>query len=475
MLFNSFDFGFFLCLVYALYWLIGVKHRKAQNGLLLVSSYVFYGLWDWRFLLLLIGSSLVDYLAGLSLYRAQKTISKRLILFGSLLWNLGVLALFKYFNFFLDSFVGLFGLEIGSSYAFWNVAIPVGLSFYTFQTISYTVDVYKNRISPTKDLLSFLCFVSFFPQLVAGPIERAKDLIPQFTHARKFDYRHSIWGLRQILWGLFKKVIIAEKLGFGVSLVFDNPEGYHVISIVFALVLFCFQIYCDFSGYTDIAIGTARLFGFNLSRNFNLPYLAKSLTEFWQRWHITLTRWFTDYVYVPLVLSVPSATKGRKAWGLFLTMVLIGLWHGANWTFIVFGLFNGLVLIAERIPYRGKNNYLLRSLNAAPRLVGLFYVFGLSTISALLFRSSELNQAWDMGMRILQLKTDGAFNSLIGIKIWYLLAMLAIEVLSRNWEFPLQYIERKLPRPLRWALYYLLIFVLIRYAEPKEAFIYFQF
>lgn len=475
MLFNSFDFGFFLCLVYSLYWLIGVKRRRSQNILLLVSSYVFYGLWDWRFLFLLIGSSLVDYLAGRSLARTERPFNRKLILWASLLWNLGVLAIFKYFNFFLESFTGLFGMELDGTYTFWNIAIPLGLSFYTFQTISYTVDVYKRRIPPTKNLLDFLCFVSFFPQLVAGPIERAKDLIPQFTQARKFDYRQSIWGLRQILWGLFKKVIVAEKLGLAVSMVFANPEGYHFATIIYALVLFCFQIYCDFSGYTDIAIGTARLFGFNLSRNFNLPYLAKSLTEFWQRWHITLTRWFTDYVYVPLVQSVPSATKGRKAWGLFLTMVLIGLWHGANWTFIVFGLFNGLVLIVERIPFSGKNNYLLRSLNGAPRLVGLFYVFVLFTISALLFRSADLNQVWDMGIRILQLKTDGVFNSLIGIKIWYLLAMLAAEVLSRNWEFPLQYIERKFPRPLRWALYYLLIFVLIRYAEPKEAFIYFQF
>ena len=475
MLFNSFDFGFFLCLVYALYWIVGVRRRKAQNGLLLVASYIFYGLWDWRFLFLLIGSSLVDYLAGRSLQITHKPLNRRLILWTSLVWNLGVLALFKYFNFFLDSFSALFGLEMDGAYTFWNIAIPVGLSFYTFQTISYTVDVYKKRITPTKDLLTFLCFVSFFPQLVAGPIERAKDLIPQFELPRKFDYRQSIWGLRQILWGLFKKIIIAEKLGLAVTMVFADPGGFHFLSILFALLLFCFQIYCDFSGYTDIAIGTARLFGFRLSKNFDLPYLARSLTEFWQRWHITLTRWFTDYVYVPIVQSVPSATKGRKAWGLFLTMALIGLWHGANWTYILFGLFNGAILILERVPLKGKPKFLLRLLNKAPSLVSMVYVFVIFLVSALLFRAVDLAQVATIGKRILSFRTDGVLNSLIGYKLWYLPVMLLAEYLTRHWDFPLQYIERRIPRPLRWATYYLLIFIIIRYAEPKEAFIYFQF
>jgi len=436
---------------------------------------VFYGLWDWRFLFLLVGSSLVDYLAGLALDKTDSKGIRKLILLSSLLWNLGVLAIFKYYNFFLDSFSNLFGLELTAGYAFWNIAIPVGLSFYTFQTISYTVDVYKGRIKPTRNLLTFLCFVSFFPQLVAGPIERARDLIPQFEHKRKFDYRQSIWGLRQILWGLFKKVIIAEKLGLAVSLVFADPGGYHFISIIYALLLFCFQIYCDFSGYTDIAIGTARLFGFRLSKNFNLPYLSRSLTEFWQRWHITLTRWFTDYVYVPIVQSVPKATKGRKAWGLFLTMTLIGLWHGANWTFVLFGLFNGLILIAERIPIGGKPKYFLRYLNRTNPLVSMLYVFLVFCISALLFRSTDVAQVIEIGNRIFYLKTDGAFNSLIGYKIWYLPAMLAVEWLTREWDFPLQYLERRMPRLIRWVIYYSMIFIMIRYAEPREAFIYFQF
>ncbi len=267
-----------------LYWAVGFKRIKAQNAILLIASYYFYGLWDWRFLLLIIASSLIDYFAALAIKRTDENKRRKLYLYTSILWNLGVLFLFKYYNFFIDEFALLFNMHQGE-YAFssLNLILPIGLSFYTFQTMSYTIDVYKNRIAPTNNLLNFLCFVGFFPQLVAGPIEKASDLLPQFSKKRSFDREEVKDGLRQILWGLFKKMVIADNAAYIVNMVYASPENYGSLSILYASLLFFFQVYCDFSGYSDIAIGSAKLFGFKLSKNFNIPYLAKSVTDFWQR------------------------------------------------------------------------------------------------------------------------------------------------------------------------------------------------
>ncbi|MAP53366.1 MBOAT family O-acyltransferase [Altibacter sp.] len=474
MLFNSFDFGFFLVIVYALYWSIGTHRRKAQNTLLLIGSYVFYGLWDWRFLFLLLGSSFIDFFAGQLLQRSTQAPYRKLILWSSLLWNLGVLVIFKYFNFFTEGFTQLFSISEGS-YGFWNVVIPIGLSFYTFQTMTYTIDVYRKRIAPTKNILNFLCFVSFFPQLVAGPIERASHLLPQFENNRTFDLKVTKEGLRQILWGLFKKILVADKLGLAVTMVFSAPDEYGWFMLIFAAVLFCFQVYCDFSGYTDIAIGTAKLFGFSLSKNFNLPYLAKSMTEFWQRWHITLTQWFTDYVYLPFVRSAKRVTISLRTTGMLLTMFLVGLWHGANWTFIAFGIFNGVILALERIPFFPNRGTLRKRLQAAPWLFSLGYVFVMFTISSVFFRSDSISEAWFILQRIFSFTQDTRITSLIGVKLLYLVFLLIAEMLTRTKDFPLQQLEFKLKKPLRWAMYYVAIVLLIRYAEPKEAFIYFQF
>ncbi|HQU66379.1 MAG TPA: MBOAT family O-acyltransferase [Flavobacteriaceae bacterium] len=475
MLFNSFDFGMFLVVTFFTYWAIGSHRPKAQNLFLLVGSYFFYAVWDWRFLGLLIGSSLIDYLAGLLLDRFQVKSKRLLTLWTSIFWNLGILFTFKYFNFFVSSFENLFHLESTAPYNFWNVAIPVGLSFYTFQTMSYTIDVYRKNIKPTHNLLNFLCFVSFFPQLVAGPIERAKHLLPQFQKIRSFNPVQAKEGLRQILWGLFKKIIVAEKLGIAVQLVFENPAQYNSVTTVFAIVLFCFQVYCDFSGYTDIAIGTAKLFGFQLSKNFNLPYLAKSISELWQRWHITLTRWFTDYVYIPWVKSTGRKSAGMRSLGLVMTMALVGLWHGAQWTFIAFGVFNGFILLLERIPIFKSRATLQQVLQKVPRVFSLFYVFLMFTISGLLFRSQNMTQAMVLLKRIFTFSMDGALTTLIGWKLGYLCFMILAEMLFQNKAFPLQKLEEWMPKPLRWAVYYILIFIIVRYAEPKEAFIYFQF
>ena len=326
------------------YWAVGFKRIKAQNIVLLVASYIFYGLWDWRFLSLIIASSFVDYLAGRAIGASGSKKFKKLYLFLSIVWNLGVLFIFKYYNFFAEGFANLFHLSTqGHTYNSLDIILPVGLSFYTFQTMSYTIDVYRNRIRPTQNVLNFLCFVSFFPQLVAGPIERARSLLPQFNKQRIFERSLVVDGLRQMLWGLFMKMVVADNVALAVNTIYSEPDSFGSLSLLYASILFFFQIYCDFAGYSNIAIGSAKLFGFNLSKNFNIPYLSRSVAEFWQRWHITLTKWFTDYVYAPLIQSWKRSYVSRTI-ALFITMTLIGLWHGANWTFIFLVCFRPLPL-----------------------------------------------------------------------------------------------------------------------------------
>lgn len=475
MLFNSFDFGFFLVIVYIVYWTIGTKRRRNQNVLLLVASYLFYGLWDWRFLALLVASSLLDYYAGKAMESTVHQARRKLYLWISILWNLGILFTFKYFDFFIDNFYHLFSIEqVSGPWNTWEIIIPLGLSFYTFQTMSYSIDVFQKKLAPSNNLLEFLCFVSFFPQLVAGPIERAKKLLPQFEKKREFDLETTKEGLRQILWGLFKKILVADKLGIAVSTIFAEPEAYGSISLIYAGVLFSFQVYCDFSGYSDIAIGTAKLFGFKLSKNFKIFYLSKSLTELWRNWHITLTQWFTDYVYVPFVQHAKKVTRARRMLGLVLTMLLVGLWHGANWTFVAFGLFNGLFLVIERVPI-SKGKSLLRILKNAPIAVSLLYTYSLYTILCIFFRSENIGQAFLILKRIFTFTPDEHLSTIIGTKLIYLLVMIIAEISTRKWDFPLQHIQLHLPKPIRWVTYYIIIFFIIRYAEPTQSFIYFHF
>ena len=476
MLFNSLDFGLFLVIVFSMYWIIGAKHRVAQNVLILLASYVFYGLWDWRFLSLLIGSSLIDYIAAKFIHSTENTAKRKFWLIFSLFWNIGILFTFKYMNFFLDSFHRLFGSGLlPQEFSIWNVIIPVGLSFYTFQTMSYSIDVYRRKLRPTNNLLNFLCYVSFFPQLVAGPIERASFLLPQFEKRRKFNLQDSKEGLRQILWGLFKKILVADKLGIAVTMVFDNPDGYGFITLSYAAILFSFQVYCDFSGYTDIAIGTARLFGFKLHINFRIPYLAKSMTQFWQRWHITLTKWFTDYVYLPLIRKYKKLGSWSRIWALLITMSLVGLWHGANWTFICFGVFNGFMLVMERIPMGNTKRSLARILPTRSRWITVVYFFALTSISSIFFRAYNIGDAWIILKRIFTLTGDQELSLLIGVKISFLVLLIVAELLTRHKEFPLQQLEKRFSRPIRWVIYYVFVVLIIRFYEPLKTFIYFQF
>lgn len=477
MLFNSFDFGVFLVLVYLLYWGIGVNRRKAQNILLLLASYFFYGFWDWRFLSLIIASSLIDFYAAKAIEATSKVQLRKLYLWGSILWNLGVLFIFKYYNFFIESFSSLFSMPLVSEgFTIWNVIIPVGLSFYTFQTISYTIDVYRGKMKATTNLTEFLCFVSFFPQLVAGPIERAGKLLPQFLKERSFSLSESKEGLREILWGLFKKMVVADNVAIAVNAIYAAPEDYGSLSLLYATVLFFFQIYCDFSGYSDIAIGTAKLFGFKLSKNFNLPYLAKSAAEFWQRWHITLTRWFMDYVYTPLVKNKDRNFIVNTV-AIFITMTLIGLWHGANWTFIVFGVLQAIAISVERIPipFGKKKTTLISYISNAPRVLTSLYIFVLIVISSVFFRSETIESSFTVLNRIFSFIPDANFSFIIGLKVLVIPLLIMFELFNSQKAFPLLNLEKHLSKPIRWILYYTIILLLIRYAGPKEQFIYFQF
>ncbi len=476
MLFNSFSFGLFLPITLLLYWAVGFKRIASQNVILLAASYFFYGLWDWRFLLLIIASSLVDYFAALAIKGTDNSNSQKRFLYSSVFWNLGVLFLFKYYNFFIDEFALLFNMQQGEfAFSSLNLILPVGLSFYTFQTMSYTIDVYKKRIEPTKNLLNFLCFVSFFPQLVAGPIEKASDLLPQFKNKRSFNTEEVKEGLRQILWGLFKKMVIADNAALIVNTVYSSPEDYGSLSLIYASILFFVQIYCDFSGYSDIAIGTAKLFGFKLSKNFNIPYLAKSVTNFWQRWHITLTRWFTDYVYFPIIQKNLRSNVRRNI-AIFLTMGLIGLWHGADWTFVIFGIFQGFLIILERTPLTQDRKSSIYHRSKLPKLLIPVFSFTFITISSILFRSQNIDELGLILKRILSFIPSENITSLLNKRfLLFLFIMIAAEVITRYKNFPFTQIEKYANRPIRWLIYYIFIFLIFRYAGPKEDFIYFQF
>ena len=345
MLFNSLEFLIFLPTLFCLYWFIFKKNLRLQNLLLLIGSYFFYGWWDWRFLFLIFFSTLIDYWVGIGIENSTSKSLRKCYLLVSIIFNLSILGFFKYFNFFIDSWVNLllaFGFYQKSTWTL-NIILPVGISFYTFQTMSYAFDIYYGKVKPTKDFISFASFVSFFPQLVAGPIERASNLLPQILNKRIFSYERSLQGLRLIIWGMFKKVVIADSLSPHVDIIFNNYTSFNGGVLLLGLIYFSFQIYCDFSGYSDIAIGTAKLFGFEIMSNFKFPYFSRNISEFWRKWHISLSTWFRDYLYIPLGGSKKGNWSSIR--NIFVIFIVSGLWHGANLTFIIWGLIHALLYL----------------------------------------------------------------------------------------------------------------------------------
>jgi len=396
MLFNSIDFAVFLPIVFILYWFVTNKNLKLQNLLIVLASFLFYGWWDFRFLTLIFFSTTIDYLIGLGLSKEQDKTKRKILLWVSICFNLGFLGFFKYYNFFLDNFISAFSF-FGSDIKLNSLSIilPVGISFYTFQTLSYTIDVYKGKLNPTKDFIAFSAFVSFFPQLVAGPIERATNLLPQFYTKRNLKYSTAISGMRQILWGLFKKIVIADTCSIYVDDIFQNYTNYSGSALILGAVLFSFQIYGDFSGYSDIAIGTSKLFGFNLMDNFKTPYFSRNIAEFWRRWHISLSTWFRDYVYIPLGGSRTSKKLAIR--NVFIIFIVSGFWHGANWTYIIWGTLNALYflpsfLIKKNKTHRTPNN-IHTFLPSIKDLIKILYTFSLTTFAWIFFRSKTVFDA----------------------------------------------------------------------------------
>lgn len=482
MYFNSLDFALFLPLVFLLYWFVTQRNLRLQNLLIVVASYVFYGWWDWRFLSLILFSTFVDYAVGLGLMSQENPQKRKLLLLTSIIVNLGFLGFFKYYNFFLDNFVAafsLFGREIEAGSL--NVILPVGISFYTFQTLSYSIDVYRRKLEPTRDFIAFSAFVSFFPQLVAGPIERATNLLPQFCQKRTFDYHKAVDGLRQILWGLFKKMVIADNCAEFANHIFANSSDSSGSTLVLGALFFAFQIYGDFSGYSDIALGTSRLFGFSLMRNFAFPYFSRDMAEFWRRWHISLSTWFRDYVYIPLGGS--QGTSWKRVRNIFIIFTVSGFWHGANWTFIVWGILNALYFLPLLLTKRNRSHLETvahgKQFPTMGELVRMLLTFSLTVLAWIFFRADNLQHALNYlaGIFSASLFTVPHFmgGSRAVITLILLLVFVWTEWVGRELPYALAGMGTKFSRLTRYVIYYLLITGIFLFAGKEQEFIYFQF
>tara|TARA_R110002096_G_scaffold256795_2_gene450113 strand:+ start:4259 stop:5695 length:1437 start_codon:yes stop_codon:yes gene_type:complete len=478
MLFNSIDFAVFLPIVFILYWFVTQSNLKIQNALLVISSYIFYGWWDYRFLVLIIFSSLVDYYIGVKLLKEENQRHRKYLLWLSIIVNLGFLGFFKYYNFFVDNFIeafSLFGSKIQPNTL--NIILPVGISFYTFQTLSYTMDVYKRKLEPTQDIISFLAFVSFFPQLVAGPIERATNLLPQFYKKREFHYSKAVDGCRQILWGLFKKMVIADNCAEFANLIFNNSDNYSGSTLVIGAIFFAFQIYGDFSGYSDIAIGTSRLFGFNLKQNFASPYFSRDIAEFWRRWHISLSTWFRDYLYIPLGGSHGGTWK--KVRNIFTIFLVSGFWHGANWTFIAWGFLNALYFLPLLLAKKNRINLNdiaeSRYLPTLKELFSILITFGLTVFAWIFFRAESITHAFDFIIRIFEKSLFKLPIVRPTYLIIFILVFILIEWSGRTQKYALQTLFFNKPKVLRWGFYMLLIACIFVLSGSEQEFIYFQF
>jgi len=472
MLFNSIEFAIFLPVVFLLYWFVFNRNVKWQNLFIVAVSYIFYGWWDWRFLFLIAFTSFCSWGSGMLIARYRQQRIAKIIHILNIALNLSILGLFKYYDFFADSFARLF-LQGNSDNLLLHLILPVGISFYTFQALSYSIDVYRQKLEPTRDIVQFFAFVSFFPQLVAGPIERATNLLPQFEKPRTFDYTQGVDGMRQILWGLFKKVAVADTCALYVNHVFGHYQTQSGPTLVVAAVLFAIQIYGDFSGYSDIAIGTAKLFGITLIRNFRNPYFSRDIAEFWRRWHISLTTWFRDYVYIPLGGS--RVPKGKVIRNTFIIFLLSGFWHGANWTFIAWGAYHALLFLP--LILLGKNRKYLnevaegRLLPSLKETAQILLTFALVTVGWILFRADSISQAWDYLLRIPHWGTLYSKGLLAATLLS--IGMLAIEWLQRARQHGLDL--RSTPHIWHYILYLILIAILFFSYSNSESFIYFQF
>jgi len=475
MLFNSLEFLIFLPTVFVLYWFIFKNQLRAQNILLLLASYIFYGWWDWRFLTLIIASTFLDYFIALQLGKTDISKKRKLLMGISLVGNLGMLGFFKYYNFFVSSWIEAWssvGITMEASTL--NIILPVGISFYTFQTLSYTIDVFKKEMQPTKSFIDFAAFVTFFPQLVAGPIERAAHLLPQFYKNRTFSYQYAVDGVKLIIWGMFKKVVVADNCAFFVNKIFENPEGYSSGELFVGMVFFAFQIYGDFSGYSDIAIGLSKLFGFDLMVNFKFPYFSRDIAEFWRRWHISLSTWFRDYIYIPL-----GGSKGSQWFQIRNVMIIFlvsGFWHGANWTYVVWGLFHALMFLPLLL-FNVNRSHLIAKSYGWLDFAKIGVTFLVVCIGWVFFRADSISDAFQYLAHLFELKNLGLslFYKTNANLMIFALSVLAVGILSMQ-ELLWVVKKRELPKISAFGalLLVLLIFFMGSFKNQMD-FIYFQF
>ncbi|MGK7954005.1 MAG: MBOAT family protein [Crocosphaera sp.] len=479
MLFNSLDFAIFLPIVFILYWLIPFKNIRVQNLFILAASYLFYGWWNWRFLSLILFSTIVDYCIGLGLSSKKNSQKRKALLTISILVNLGLLGVFKYYNFFLSNFISafsFFGIEIKANSL--NIVLPVGISFYTFQTLSYTIDVYKRKLEPTKDFILFATFVSFFPQLVAGPIERATHLLPQFYRKRVFDYSKAVDGLCQIFWGLFKKMVIADNCAEYANSIFNNSSQHSGSTLILGAIFFTFQIYGDFSGYSDIAIGTSKLFGFDLMNNFASPYFSRDVAEFWRRWHISLSTWFRDYLYIPLGGS--RGTIWTRVRNTFIVFIVSGFWHGASWNFIVWGALNAIYFLPLLLTNKNRHHLdvvaqgkLLPTIN---ELFSMLFTFALIVLAWIFFRAKSLTHAisYLSGIYSYSIFAQPQLPQISTIIL--IILFLIIEWCGREHRYALHWVPKIKSSLIKYFMFYLLLMsIIIFMSNNEQEFIYFQF
>lgn len=486
MLFNSLDFAVFFPIVFIVYWFVVNRKLQLQNLFIVLASFVFYGWWDWRFLALLFSSCVVNYVAGRLLSARNDKPVRRILLWTAVVYNIGLLVVFKYLNFFIGSFVSaftFFGLNItGGSL---NIILPVGISFFTFQALGYVIEVYRRNVEAERNFISFFAFVSFFPLILAGPIERATHLLPQFSQKRTFDYSKATDGLRQILWGLFKKIVIADNCAEYANLIFNNSVDYGGSTLVLGALLYTVQIYADFSGYSDIAIGVSRLLGFDVLRNFNFPYFSVSVADFWRRWHITLSFWLRDYLYNPLSIKIRRWGMKGIVFSFFITFLLCGLWHGANYTFIVWGVLHGLALAWDVISfkYRKKIKKNLKKLNLYNFLSWLI-TFTFIVFTWIIFRADTIWEAADFIKNMFSgLLIKSSYIETLNLLRWeigltipvFTILFFLLEWLGRKQQYAIENLGMKWKRFFRWAIYYVMVFAILYFSGKEQQFIYFQF
>ena len=480
MSFVSIDFALFMPIVFYIYWALNKTNVKIQNLFLLVASYFFYAWWDWRYLSLILICSLTNYFAGLLMlqYTHQKT--RKFILYACCAVCLGILGVFKYYNFFITSFVeafSLFGTNLQVKTL--KLILPLGISFYTFHTLTYTIDIYRRKFEPTKDVISFFLFVSIFPLAMAGPIERATNLLPQIYKKRTFDYGQATTGMRQILWGLFKKMVVADNCAIYVNLAFENPTIHSGSTLLLGLIFFAFQLYCDFSGYSDMAIGVGKLLGFKFLQNFNYPYFATSFADYWKRNHISMTQWFMDYVYYPMTNNKTKLWQWNLC--MIVTFLLSGLWHGAGWAFVLWGLYQGVFIVisinSQKRRKRFEKKHRLKD-NLPYLFLQICVTFGIVCIGLVFFRAESISQAFDYFSRM----TDISIFSLSVIRkkrafmcMLFILCTLIVEWIGRKNQFGIETLGLTWKPIFRYAMYYAIIMIIFIFAGKEQVFIYFQF